>query len=190
MTHIENLSTILEYGLYSHHNQYKKRDISNTDVNKRRNKMEPVFHRNIHDYVPFYFNPRNAMMYAKKSEDIVVLGFDSNLLYEENTIFTDKNAATNDVHFFHGTLFLHMLPWDYILSDSWNMHNDKEAVKQAMMAEVLVYHHVDIDRLATIYVKDQRTKSNLMERYKLPSNKINIEPELFFVQNEPKLFCF
>ena len=68
MTHINNLDSIIRNGLYPHNNTYKKTDISNVDVNDRRVRLEPIYHKQIHSYVPFYFNPRNAMLYRNQKK--------------------------------------------------------------------------------------------------------------------------
>lgn len=78
MTHIENLQSIFEHGLLPHNNLYKKQDISNIEVNCRRRRLDPIYKRSLHDYVPFYFNPRNAMLYSVQSkykDEIVILKF-------------------------------------------------------------------------------------------------------------------
>ena len=71
LTHKDNLENILRYGLQSHNlahqNNLIKKDISNKDVNKRRQKRDPIYKKSIHDYVPLYFNPRNPMMYVRKN---------------------------------------------------------------------------------------------------------------------------
>ena len=180
MTHIDNLESILKYGLLAHSNPHKTRDISNTEVNARRNKREPIYNRNIHDYVPFYFNPRNAMMYRNKNEDIVVLAFSQKLIFENNTIFTNKNASADSVNFFNSTQQLDKLEWNYVWSDSWNTKPNVTEVKQAMMAEVLVYSQVPINNLIGVYAKNETMKKHLIQSYNLPANKIKINANMFF----------
>jgi len=106
MIHIDNLDTILQYGLFSHNNPYKKIDISNKEVNSKRIKIEPIYHKSIHNYVPFYFNPRNAMLYRNQQvfgENIIILGFYNKIICKDNVIFTNSNAVakssifTNDI---------------------------------------------------------------------------------------------
>lgn len=178
MTHIDNLDSIFKYGLQAHGNPYKKRDISNTEVNGRRERKESVYGRKIHDYVPFYFNPRNAMMYRNKDEDVVILAFSKKLLLKENVLFTDRNAATDSVHFYHNIDDLNQINWDIVKSQNWN--GKPTVVKQIMMAEVLVYDKVTIDDLLGIYCKDIKTKNLLMKKYGLQSKHIIVKPNLFF----------
>ena len=74
MTHIDNLSSILDNGLISHNNPYCKRDISNQGVNARRERIEPIYNKKIHDYVPFYMNIRNPMLYVvQKNKEMILL---------------------------------------------------------------------------------------------------------------------
>ncbi|MFK5937683.1 MAG: DUF4433 domain-containing protein [Sulfurimonas sp.] len=178
MTHINNLETIFKYGLQAHSNSYKKRDISNKEVNNRRESRENIYGRKIHEYVPFYFNPRNAMMYKNRYEDVVILAFDKKLLAQDGILFTDRNASTNSVHFYNKPDDLDKINWNLVKSDRWN---DKASiVKQIMMAEVLVYKQVPISFLKGIYVKNETTKAMLMKKYNLPSRKIAIKSNLFF----------
>jgi len=187
MTHISNLDSIFEYGLKSHGNKYVKIDISNKDVNKRREVNETIYRHKIHDYVPFYFNPRNAMMFVRKEEDIVILAFDKNLFLknrDKKVIFTDRNASTEDVLFYKDLKDLDKLNWEYIKAESWGGEKD---IKQKMMAEVLIYKEVEIKYLQKIFVKDEVMKKELLKKYWIKKNnfsdKIILKPYLFFERN-------
>lgn len=180
MTHIDNLDSIFKYGLRSHNNPYKKRDISNTEVNQRRERRENIYGRKIHDYVPFYFNPRNAMMYKNRYEDVVILAFSKQLLLKDNVIFTDKNAATSTAMFYRKIDDLKKINWEIVQSQNWCCK--PEYVKQIMMAEVLVYDHVGIEYLRGIYCKNNQTKDMLMKKYGLKSYQVAVKPNLFFKQ--------
>jgi hypothetical protein len=84
MTHVDNIPSILKYGLQAHGNDFQKRDISNQEVNSRRSRREPIYGKRIHDYVPFYFSPRNPMLYVQNNEeDIVILVFPASIMYED-----------------------------------------------------------------------------------------------------------
>ena len=83
MTHIDNLAGILANGLLAHNNDHQQVDISNQAVNSRRSKPEPVYNKSIHDYVPFYFNSKNAMLYRNQkhfTHGLIILGFNKNIL--------------------------------------------------------------------------------------------------------------
>ncbi len=186
MTHINNLDSIMRHGLLAHDNPYKCVDISNLDVNSRRKKQESVYGKSIHEYVPFYFNPRNAMMYKNREQDIIILGFDKKLLLKSDVLFTDKNAAASTAKFYNNIDDLEKINVDLLVSSSWN--NEPEIVKQTMMAEVLVPKSVCIEDLVCIYCKDEMKRDALMRRNDLSSIKIIVEPEYFFLPNR-RVLC-
>lgn len=180
MTHVDNLDSIFEHGLLAHNNPYKKKDISNTDVNSRRDKIETIHYRKIHDYVPFYFNPRNAMMYKNKNEDIVVLAFSKKIMQRKGTVFTDRNAATGRVRFLSHINQLETVNWDYVWSTTWAGLPNEQEVKEVMMAEVLVQNMVSMKDLMGIFVKNIQMQKYLMDRYNLSSKQILVKPNIFF----------
>ncbi len=187
MTHIGNLKSIIENGLYSHNNTYQQVDISNQTVNKRRNIKEPIYNKKVHDYVPLYFNPRNAMLYKTQREyrdNIVILGFDSRVLLTQNSLFTNANAAVSDTVFSNDLQQLKEFNWNLIFSSSWNGYGDH--VKKAMMAEVLIYQHLKLDKLESINCSSRETANKISRYYqnnpnKLHKNvKISLDTQLFF----------
>lgn len=169
MTHIDNLSSILDNGLISHNNPYCKRDISNQGVNARRERIEPIYNKKIHDYVPFYMNIRNPMLYVvqkQQGDDIVILGYSPDILFEKNILFTDRNAATNAVRFTSNSFDLGNK--DFINMDRvFNIYGetlDKE-LKHIMQAEILVPEKVEIF-LSKIYVQNEAKKNFIENEYK------------------------
>ena len=102
MTDYNNLKNILLHGLQNHYNAYKKVDISNREVNDRREKVEHIYGRKIHDYVPFYFNPRNAMLYKNRNNArVVILGLDVRVIKDHRTgvLISDRNASADEAKF-------------------------------------------------------------------------------------------
>ena len=182
MTHIDNLPSILRRGLMAHGNNFQKEDISNQEVNARRSRKEPIFGKRIHEYVPFYFNPKNAMMYRNRHNDIVVLAYSTKLLYQEGVIFTDRNASTNSVRFYQHLYNLKRLDWKEIFSTNW-YHSTE--TKQKMMAEVLVPFTINMDFLEYVYCKNSRQETEVFDMG-LPWDMIEIRPELFFIQQKRK----
>jgi len=167
MTHIDNVPGILKHGLQAHGNSYQKTDISNQDVNSRRSRREPVYGKRIHDYVPFYFSPRNAMLYAQHNEDdIVILKLDASLMYENGMIFTDGNASSGDTNFYRDFCDLERLNWNCIHAKYWNDYVDGRRMK---MAEVLLPKKVKKSNISAILCKnnDTRRKVNAMTKKKI-----------------------
>lgn len=180
MTHVQNLPTIGRHGLLAHNNRYQQKDISNRTVNNlRHNIIEPVFNRSIHDYVPFYFNPRNAMLYRVQKDyasNIVILEFSSEILLQDNALFTTGNAACHKTKFSNNIEDLATMNWNIIFQRSWYGYG--EHVKRAMMSEVLVYQHQALNMLEAINCQTNQVADFLNNKYN--SNKFIKNTELFF----------
>lgn len=160
MTHIDNLSSILENGLYPHANNLQKIDISDCDVNSRRSRLEPIFAKSIHSYVPFYFNPKNAMLYVRRNiqNNIVILKIKKELLLENNVLFTDGNASCVDTNFFDNLVDLDKLNWQCINDNNWCNYIDGRRIK---MSEVLVPDYVSVDSIEGIICNNTQIKSEI-----------------------------
>lgn len=181
MTHLQNLESILEHGLYPHNNCHQQVDISNQTVNNRRDRLDPFNQRPVHDYVPFYFNPRNAMLYKATQEHddlIVILGYDRALI--ANGIVTDGNAACDRTRYAQSTLS--HVDWSKVFSgERWynNGYYDQE-LKRQMMAELLVKEVVETCHLQVIFCKSQRVKQFIESNYQLDGIEVLVQPDIFF----------
>lgn len=197
ITHIKNLPTILECGLLPHGNAYQQVDISNFEVNARRSKLEPIYKKRIHDYVPFYFNPRNAMLYRNKSRDVVILGFNKNIINMPYSLFTDGNAACNNTAFYNDFTKLSCLNWRRVFSERWtkspSLFSFEEttqydsALRNDMMAEVLIPGVVSVKHLAIIYCKSEHIKATILANFTLGHVKVEVNPYLFFEEKPCEL---
>lgn len=170
MTHIDNLLSILDNGLLSHNNCScnRKRDISNQGVNARRERLEPIYHRKVHDYVPFYLNVKNSMLYVVQKQygdKIVILGYSPDILFEKDILFTDRNAATDAVIFtdtcyrLGDKSFIDMDRVFNIHRESWN-----KELKHIMQAEILIPEKVG-QFLSAIYVQNEVIKNVIEDEY-------------------------
>ena len=163
MTHIENLETIIQHGLMGHGNPYQARDISNKEVNERRSHREPVYKKPVHDYVPFYFNPRNAMMYSRQNEPLVLLALKGSVIGRRGVIFTDRNASTNSANYYRGFDQLNRLPMQKIYSKSWAEDRiSDDVLMKTMMAEVLVPRTVDFNEFSKIICPNETMRSRVL----------------------------
>lgn len=160
MVHVKNLPSIIEHGLLSHNLAHKTldfevKDISNQDVNSRREK--------VHDFVPFYFNPRNAMLYSTQSrfsDNIIILGFELKkffkylLNYRTGRFdFSNGNVARNDTYCTQSIKQLcnnDFLNFSDVFQTSWY---GNEEIKSKMMSEILVYEKVPFDLCTSIYIQ-------------------------------------
>jgi len=178
MTHINNVSSILRHGLLSHGNGRTSVDISNRAVNNRRNRIDPFYKKTIHSYVPFYINPKNAMLYVRKAiqEDIVIFSFDRELIKENGVLFTDGNAASSSTRFFKNLEGLSSLHWNCLHAGSWNNYPDG---KRRRMAEVLVPNRVSPVRINKIICYSMKSYLSLKAIVN-GSVKIEINSKFYF----------
>ena len=178
MTHINNLPSILEYGLLAHGNSYQKEDISNIEVNNRRGQEDPIYHRPIHDYVPFYFSPRNPMLYSRREmqNTIVILKFKREIILKDGILFTDGNASSGGTYFSDDISNLGMIDWKCIYAEYWSDFYDG---KRKKMAEVLVPNFVSTDNIEAIICNNNILKAIVDE---LVQNKIksSVETNFYF----------
>jgi hypothetical protein len=186
MTHIDNLENIFKYGLLSHNNKHKKVDISNRDVNARRNKRETIYLKSIHDYVPLYFNPRNAMLFynqKRHDKDIIILALNPTSIidnYKDSFIFSNQNCSTDGVLFFNKLEKLKEIDWETLRSYSWTQNKEKEVyIRQVMMAEFLVYEKISQQHFEKIYCQDLDTAKKLSQQFG-DKIEIKINEKLFF----------
>lgn len=160
MTHIDNLSSIIKYGLYAHGNGYQSKDISDHDVNDRRSLQEPIYHLPIHSYVPFYLNPKNAMLYRRRNiqDKIVILGINRDLIFSKQAIFTDGNAACQSTKFYNNISDIKNLDWDCLHAERWSDIFDG---RRTRMAEVLIPDHVSVNEIEVVFCNDIWLKSRI-----------------------------
>ena len=160
MTAIKNFPSIIEYGLWSHNAAHSKGlvsiDISNKQVNSRRNRIIRMVGKNLHDYVPFYFNQRNAMMWCKRSinQSLIILCINPNNLHLKDSLFTDGNAAAYNTIFYSDLEKLNKLHWQCIFSKTSGLEFD--GGKRKRMAEGLIYEVVNINKIKKIYCYNGR----------------------------------
>ena len=191
MTHSGNLKNILLYGLQNHYNVYKKVDISNREVNDRREKVEHIYGRKIHDYVPFYFNPRNAMLYPSRDNIyVVILGIDVKVIKDHRTgvLISDRNAAVNNARFSKYLPDLqnqNFINFNEVFSQRWCNNGVRyDDIKQKMMAEILINDVVYSRYIRSIYVKNQVCKKTIEDQLagdlKMHNINIIVDPTKFF----------
>ena len=171
MTDRNNLQNILLHGLQNHYNTYRQVDISNQEVNARREKVERIYGHKIHDYVPFYFNPRNAMLYRnRRNARVIILGLDVRVIKDHRNGFliSNRNASADEAKFSKNLPDLqdpNFINFDDVFSSRWcNNGIANNDIKQKMMAEILINDVVYSRYIRSIYVKDQASKKAIEEQ--------------------------
>ncbi len=175
-----NLDSILFRGLLSHqylekHN-LKYTDISHSQVQQLRD-VRIIKGIPLHQYVPLYFNPKNPMLFLRRSyqTDLIILGIDPQVLFQPYTIFSDGNAASEKTTFYDANLTnLPHLNWEIILNSSnWSNQPDGKRIR---CAEVLVYPRIAVAKILKIFCYNQETLSKLQH---LPIT-IEVNHHLYF----------
>lgn len=183
MTHIDNLNSILTYGLLCH-NLARQKGFIKTDISMPEAQR---WRSHLHDFVPLYFNPRNTMLYKRLElqNNIIMLAINPDVLEIKTTRFTDGNAASNStkIYDYRQTSQFSSLPWDIIFSDSWN-HPDpeiKQEYKRIMCAEVLVYNSISIDKILKILCRNTNLIPEIINL--IPSDlqlPVEVDSSLYF----------
>lgn len=186
LTHLDNLSGILSEGLHCHSRIRSYVDVSNNIVNCRRQRVEKCHGKTIHDYVPFYFNIRNAMLYSvqkKIGDKVVILEFSTKVACLPYTIFSDRNAAASNANFTFVKDEVNHFDWEKIRMNSWitNVGSD-QSPKQLMMAECLVYDTVPALFITTIHCQNNAIYGEIlnMTSKNFQAIKVTVSPNLFF----------
>lgn len=184
-THVHHVQSIFKNGLRSHNNSHElglvRNDISNPEVQRLRSQRS-IGGRPLHDYVPLYFNPRNAMLFDVFRNhtlvDIAIIRLPRNLLLQKGVWFTDGNAANTPTISYDRLEDLNKLDWECIQAEYWTEYEDG---KRKCMAEILVPDMISanyIQRKSYLFVENQETQ-NRIEAI-LPNARVAVDEDKFF----------
>jgi len=178
-THVNNLRGICEHGLLSQREMAQRGlraiDISDPDVQRWRDREEPVFGCPIHEYVPLYLNPKNAMLYKRRElrMDLVILAVPLAKVQKHVYIFTDGNAASGSTVF--SLDIAASKTSDAVLKAVyWSELPDG---KRRRCAEVLVHGQVPVTDIAHAYCRCKTTYAAAQSILHCP---VTIDPSLFY----------
>ena len=190
ITHIDNLSSILQYGIYSHEKieegKVHSTPIYDANIVSRRGEITTPGDRNLWSYANLYFQPRNAMMYRvvheKGSANLAVVGIKTNILTENDIYITDGNAAHDSTQFFLPNKGVGVLSkqWSIIQNQWWNRDDGS---KRKIMAECLIPNQVDPDYIQAVYVANNATREKAQSILGDSNIPISTQPDMFFQPN-------
>nr|WP_320014832.1 DarT ssDNA thymidine ADP-ribosyltransferase family protein [uncultured Desulfobacter sp.] len=163
MTHIDNIESIFSKGILSNNQAFinaKPVDISDHNVQRWRGKKDPIYGRELHDYVPTYFNIKNPMLSAKRDieNSICLIEISLSVLSVKDFIFTDGNAASQNTIFYRLISDLQRLPWNVLSAAYWN---DLDDGKRKRCAEMLIYPIIPPEYIKKIYCSSYETLKRL-----------------------------
>ena len=192
ITHVDNLPSILEKGIFSHEKIEEERvhtaRIYNTEIVNRRKEKNTPDRKSLWSYANLYFQPRNPMMYRvvhekeKRAKDLAVVSVKIKVLQTPGVFITDGNAANDPTQFYTTSNGLRMIgqQWKIVQSEWWN---SLDGSKRKIMAECLVPHRIDPEFINSIYVADEEIRSRLSTTVGYRSIPIIPEPKMFFQPN-------
>jgi len=179
MTHIDNLEGILKHGLFSHtkaHNEKLiKVDISNQSANSKRARIEEVHHKSLHDYVPLYINPKNAMSYAKRElmKEIIMFEVIPHIAAQTKEILiTDGNAASYSTNFYEDLEALNNLKWEVLNAGYWANFEDGKRIR---CAEILIPEEIKLTFVQRIVCNNEALIDRICKHF---PNRFGIKVEL------------
>lgn len=180
MTHKDNLAGILQHGILSHSDVLARDDVLATDISdagaqRWRDREEPVNRRAIHDYAPMYINPKNPMLFVRRSmqHEIVILKVSPEVLQDGQHIFSDGNAASRETIFSSdSTVIAESLP--AINSEYWSNCIDG---KRRRCAELLVYPKVHPVHIISAICSNNALAEEIARETNL---QIEVIPSMFF----------
>jgi len=185
ITHIDNLKSILEKGIFCHNKAkdegYLIKEISNEEVMDIR-KDKKVNGIPLWDYANLYMRVTNAMLYKVIRKyglsNIIILGINKNVLSKAGVCITDKNAACSFTKEFSGADFEEVFKKiGYPLSlEYWT-----DKFKQQVMAEVLVPNMIPPEYIQKIFVPNEEALENVGKISKNEKKAPIIKaPKMFF----------
>lgn len=179
MVHVDNIPHILKSGfvcrrLSAHNSDYVS--IADSMVLLRR---DEVLGRKIQveDYIPFYFGPRQPMLYViqngyngvvqRSPEEIVYCVVRLDVLVESNAecVFTDGHALSNTTSFYNGDQLANIdeiIKYSEVYSQFWNQDNDID-LKRRKEAELLLKYYLKADFISGYVVYNDSAKNRLIE---------------------------
>lgn len=114
------------------------------------------------------------MLYVRKElrNEMCLIEISINVIDEE-TIFTDGNAASKATNFYSKINDVNNLPWDVLHSDYWNEFQDG---KRKRCAEVLLYPKIDPAYIKSVHCYSEQLKNELV----LHGYNVVTSPKMFF----------
>ena len=185
ITPIDNVASILEHGILSHHRvaRLPHRSVAMSEVQDRRAKVMVPGGRRLHDYVNLYICARNPMLSKVRNqhERLCVLHISPDVVDFRGVVVADQNASSDYVRFGPAPDALVRVDRDRVFAEFW-LHPDDQIDewrhRSQKCAEVLVPDRVDPTHITGAYVSCVATKVTLAQV--APALPAVVDPHLFF----------
>lgn len=169
ITAIDNVPSILQYGLLSHHRAARltHRSVAMEAIQARRASVRVPGGERLHNYVNLYINGRNPMMFTVLRtcgvHDLCLLRVSCDVLDLPGVVVTDCNASSDYVRFTDVERGLALIDRAEVFARYWTHDDpiDQMRHKSRMCAEVLVPHAVDPRFIMGAYVGSDAAAARL-----------------------------
>ena len=150
ITHVENVASICERGILSHHRAEKVAhvDVSLAEVQDRRSNKRVPGGLPLHDYANTYLTARNPMLYKRLCEglldELCVLSISPRILDMDGAVMSDRNAAASYCRFAVPADALPVIDGDLVKQTYWTTGSplEQERCRNAKFTEVLIPHEI------------------------------------------------
>jgi hypothetical protein len=146
ITPLENLPSIIAHGILSHEraSDFPHRSVADDGVQALRQgvkvELSNGYMESLHRFAIAYLNPRNAMLFRVRADDVVVLMIDApSALVLPGARVSSRNAAAAGAATFPAPEGLSNLSFGEVTAKQWVFNDRKNIARmQAMQAELLV----------------------------------------------------
>jgi O-acetyl-ADP-ribose deacetylase (regulator of RNase III) len=190
ITHIDNIHSILLYGILSHR-QVEKRSfpitrIYDPEIVANREDRNTPDGKSLWEYANVYFQPRNPMLYKVISEtdkkNIAIIGISPQILDIDNSFISLGNAASTLSPILDIEKGLEQITGEYwpIINNDW--WKTEDGTKRKIMAECLIPDFIPPAQIHSIYVTNQTTAEKIrpvLDNFSLQVAVV-VEPHMFF----------
>ncbi|MEB3183398.1 MAG: DUF4433 domain-containing protein [Cyanobacteriota bacterium] len=198
ITHLDNLPGILGRGLLCRNRmedlQLTYIDLSDADCQTRRSwKALDGRGVDLHNYVPLFIKPRNAMLYRLQkslgesgaADALAILEVNADVAQWGASLLADGIASSPVTQLFHArdAAGWQALDWKAIRCRCWLDQPDPQAAKRRMMAEVMVNGQLQRRHIQKVWLKSSSALEELRARLgvdAVPVAAVDQERRLFF----------
>src|SRR5438874_1863979 len=130
ITHVDNLSSILEHGILSHRRvrEIEHVSVAMQEIQDRRAVVVVPGGRPLHEYANLYINARNKMMYklhcTNRCRGVCIVRVEVAVLDLPGVVIADMNASSDYVAFRPAPQGLQFVTRDRVFAQSW-VHADE-----------------------------------------------------------------
>jgi O-acetyl-ADP-ribose deacetylase (regulator of RNase III) len=199
VTHIDNIQSILQYGILSHESIEKKHikytSIYAKDIVSRRKAIKTPDDKSLWSFANLYFNARNPMLYRvvceKDPDKIAVIGVVPTILSCQGMYITTGNAAHTQSKILRSSP---KVLSEILRETKREFWAEEDGSKRKIMAECLVPDVVPSDLIKTIYVASHDSRVEVGRKLGvMRAPPVIPDPWTFFKSSvvklvDPKLF--